>query len=181
MLLLSLPVSAQRDHTPAHLDTALTYIGIQEIGSNEGPEVSAFLASVGLNPGYAWCAAFVSFCFDAVEGIEMPVVRSARAQDFITSQSYTAKQVMHHRVDPTFGWLAVFKKGNGPFGHVVFVIYWYGRCGVTVEGNTSSGAFGNQRDGDGVWVRNRCIESGNPFRITHFTPFRYAQPYFRYD
>ncbi|KKL50352.1 hypothetical protein LCGC14_2306380, partial [marine sediment metagenome] len=141
MLLLSLPALAQRDHTPAHLDTALVYLNMEEVGSNEGPEVSAFLASVGLNPGYAWCAAFASFCLDKAPGLTLPVVRSARAQDFITRRSLPAKQVKHHRVDPTFGWLIVWKRGNGPFGHVGLVIYWYGRCGITIEGNTSSGQF----------------------------------------
>ena len=102
-----------------------------------------------------------------------PRTRSAVAQDFITRLSIDAKDVARYRVTPTFGWLVVFKNGNGPFGHVGFVIYWYGRCGVTIEGNTSSGAFGSQREGDGIFIRNRCIEDGNPFRITHFTPFRY--------
>ncbi len=32
-------------------------------GSNRGPRVDAYLASAGLNPGYAWCAAFVFWCF----------------------------------------------------------------------------------------------------------------------
>jgi len=168
-LLSSLPASAQHDFTPAHLDTALVYLGAQEIGMNDGPEVAVFLASVGLSPGFAWCAAYVSFCLEAAR-VTLPVVRSARAQDFITHDSIEAQYAAHYRVNPAMGSLVVWKKGNGPFGHVGIVIYWYGRCGVTVEGNTSSGQFGNQRDGDGVWVRTRCIEAGNAFRITHFTP-----------
>lgn len=155
------------------MDTALVYLGVQEIGSNDGPDVAHFLASVGLNPGYAWCAAFVSFCFDAAGDLVLPSVRSARAQDFITRRSIDAKEVKRGRIKPTFGWLVVFKKGNSRMGHVAFVIWWNGRCGVTIEGNTSSGVYGNQRDGDGIWVRNRCIETASRFRITHFTPFQY--------
>jgi hypothetical protein len=36
----------------------------QPLGSNSGPQVDAFLASVGLPPGQSWCAAFVCYCFE---------------------------------------------------------------------------------------------------------------------
>ncbi len=32
-------------------------------GSNNGPMVNVYLASVGLVPGYAWCQAFVYWCY----------------------------------------------------------------------------------------------------------------------
>jgi hypothetical protein len=50
---------------------------------------------------------------------------------------------------------------------------WVGRCGYTVEGNTSAGSGGSQADGDGVWERLRCIQPGSYFRIVAFTPVRY--------
>ena len=31
----------------------------QPMGSNRGPMVNEYLKAVGLNPGYAWCQAFV--------------------------------------------------------------------------------------------------------------------------
>ncbi len=33
------------------------------IGSNSGPMVNEYLKSVGLAPGYAWCQAFVYWCY----------------------------------------------------------------------------------------------------------------------
>ena len=44
-------------------------IGVMEqpLGSNRGPRVDQYLSSVGLDPTsghYAWCAAFVYWCFD---------------------------------------------------------------------------------------------------------------------
>jgi len=50
------------------VDTLVSYIGIKELtGNNDGPEVEMFIASTGLNPkgGYAWCAAFISYVFQA--------------------------------------------------------------------------------------------------------------------
>jgi hypothetical protein len=48
------------------LEIAKSHIGVHEQphGSNSGPEVNQYLASIGLNPGYFWCMAHVYFCFD---------------------------------------------------------------------------------------------------------------------
>jgi hypothetical protein len=35
----------------------------QPKGSNSGPRVNQYLKAVGLNPGYAWCQAFVYWCY----------------------------------------------------------------------------------------------------------------------
>lgn len=48
------------------LSVAATQVGVMEIppGSNKGPQVNQYLASVGLPPGNFWCAAFIYWCFD---------------------------------------------------------------------------------------------------------------------
>lgn len=143
-----------------------------EIGENDGPDVSRYLGSVGLPAGYAWCAAFMAWCLDAGGNTDLPAVRSARARDYITRRSVEARDVALGRVTPTFGWLVIFKRGNRGLGHIGLVIWWSGRCGITIEGNTSSGVYGSQADGDGVWIRQRCYEAGAHFSITHFTPYR---------
>lgn len=47
------------------LQTAISQLGVSEqpVGSNSGPMVNEYLRSVGLNPGYAWCQAFVYWCY----------------------------------------------------------------------------------------------------------------------
>lgn len=47
------------------LKVAISQLGVQEEpkGSNRGPQVDRYLASVGLGPGYSWCMAFVYWCF----------------------------------------------------------------------------------------------------------------------
>ena len=54
---------------------AITQIGVKEDppGSNKGKEVEAYLRSVGLPGGYAWCAAFVYWCHQqAADELEIP-------------------------------------------------------------------------------------------------------------
>jgi hypothetical protein len=47
-------------------DVYLSQLGVCEAtGHNDGREVEKYLRSVGLGKGYAWCAAFVHWCFDS--------------------------------------------------------------------------------------------------------------------
>jgi hypothetical protein len=164
--------AADHDPTPYHLEIALDQVGTTESGINGGAAVDRYLASVGLGTGYPYCAAFVSWAIDSAD-VCTPSVRSARAQAFITDRSINAKHVLRGSYEPSSGDILIFKKGNTIYGHVGFVIRWDEKHGHTVEANTSPGDTGRQRDGDGVWIRERSIQPLNYFRITHFTPVRY--------
>lgn len=161
---------------PAHLDTALAYVGtVERGGNNRGPRVERFLASVGLGPGHPWCAAFMSYVLDAA-GVRAPldgrrrVIRSGLAARFITARSVRASEALRGVKQVPPGAVVIWRRGNGPFGHAGFAVAWDGASGETVEGNTSSGRAGSQRDGDGVWRRRRRITPGSYFRIVSFTP-----------
>jgi hypothetical protein len=60
------PQPAATGLAAAALAEAHARIGVEEHprGSNAGPEVNEYLASVGLGPGQFWCMAFVYFCVD---------------------------------------------------------------------------------------------------------------------
>ena len=161
---------------PAHLDTALAYVGtVERGGNNRGARVERFLRSVGLGPGHPWCAAYVSYVLDAA-GVRAPlnerrrVIRSGLAARFITARSIRASEALRGVKPVPPGAVVIWRKGNGPYGHAGFVVDWDGASGETVEGNTSSGRAGSQRDGDGVWRRQRRITPGRYFRIVSFTP-----------
>lgn len=48
----------------AVINIAGTQLGVHEAtGHNDGPAVESYLASVGLGKGYAWCMAFIYWCF----------------------------------------------------------------------------------------------------------------------
>ena len=69
------------------LEIAVGEIGNQEIpkGSNNGPHVTKYLATVGLKPPQFWCMAFVLWCFyQAAErmGIVLKVLRTGGVIQF---------------------------------------------------------------------------------------------------
>jgi len=52
----------------------------QTLGSNYGERTEQYLASTGLDGGYAWCAAFIHFCFQEAakeRGNDTPRIKTA--------------------------------------------------------------------------------------------------------
>ncbi len=177
LLLLSLlPLfSALSQYTAAcpALDTAMSYAGTTELtGHNDGPAVEKFLHSVGRRRGDSWCAAFVSYCLTAAKA-KQPAVRSGLARSFIRKNSIKANDVLIGKVKIKPGTIVVWRKGQTISGHIGFVRSWGEQCGKTVEGNTSSNERGSQDNGEGVYLKNRCIQPANYFRITNFTLVKY--------
>ena len=186
----------------AHLESALEFADIKEepINSNRGPAVDQFLDAVGLKPagtdkGPPWCAAFVAFCLNDTDNVVSPPkqVRTAWARGYIirsgiaTHKSIRMQEVLRGTVKIEPGTLVIWKAKPDPedvSGHIGMVVEWDDNCkgedfcsGKTIEGNTSSGRQGSQRDGGGVYQRTRTIhlQPANHFRITHFTPVKYQQ------
>src|SRR5688500_18620029 len=58
-------IISEQDKREAVLTWAKSYIGTRELtGNNDGKLVEAFLASVNLQKGNAWCAAYVNFIYE---------------------------------------------------------------------------------------------------------------------
>jgi len=146
-------VSPESKRPEVAADTASQYVGVVEEppGSNSGPEVDQFLASVGLGPGYAWCAAFRSYVLarSCMPGPKTPsgeTIRSAGVVDFLGARkTIKASKVRRGLKDVPRGYGAVFKYPDDWRGHHVTVAgdedggsRWRGPCGTTIEGNTSS-------------------------------------------
>jgi hypothetical protein len=132
-----------------------SYIGVREkTGKNDGPEVERFLAHEGLGKGYAWCAAFVSFCLD-----------SAGFKNTITAWSPSAhnrKALVYDKgkfldtPEPGHVFTIHYPKKKR-IGHTGFYDGWASE-GImqTVEGNTNDR---KSREGDGVYVILRPINT----------------------
>lgn len=169
-MLLSLPLLSQQHE---HLRVALSFEGVVEVKPNSSPEIDRWLRYVGLNPGYAYCAAYVSYCIGTSE-VAYPKLKTARAQNFITSRSIDARKVLRGETTIPEGYIVVWKQGETLFGHVGFTTRsWIGSTGTTIEANTSSSSRGSQREGEGVYQKTRHIIPTSAFRITHFTPVEY--------
>ena len=144
---------------------ALANVGVtEEGGNNSGKYVESYLASVGLDAGNPWCAAFVRFRFEkAAVALGKVLPKSFPDSGYCPDYSAWAKNRGFYlpvssdesRDDVQPGDLALFwfanKKRHAHIGIVTEVHPW----GVwTVEGNTSDDS-GVNRDGDGVYKKRR--------------------------
>lgn len=144
---------------------ALANVGVvEEGGNNSGKYVEAYLASVGLDAGNPWCAAWARFRFEkaaAALGLTLPksfpdsgycpdYSAWARNRGFYLPVSSDESRDGVQPGDLALFWFAN-KKRHAHIGIVAEVHPW----GVwTVEGNTSDDS-GVNRDGDGVYKKRR--------------------------
>lgn len=128
-------------------DTYSSQLGVTELtGNNDGVEVEKYLASVGLGKGYAWCAAFVTYCFREA-GYQVPSLPMA-AQWLIKSKRVAADELI-----PTDLFGVYYGR---TVRHVGFVDRIRGNKLFTVEGNTNNNG---SREGIGVFRRIRLKNS----------------------
>lgn len=166
----SIRVNPLEGRYPAHVDTGLSYVGVTETSENHGPEVKKFLAHVGLDQGYPWCAAFTSYCLSKA-GVREPEIRSARTRDFRGIAEYTRSDVKEAiqggRMPLEKGMLTVhvYSKFRGHIGMILDVNK---RTIRTVEGNTS-GPNGEE----GVFKKKRNFVGSNYLAPKYFVKVSY--------
>ncbi|WP_437918596.1 CHAP domain-containing protein [Sphingobacterium sp. LRF_L2] len=145
------------------IDILIDQVGVKEkTGKNDGEEVEAYLKSVGLGKGYAWCQAFVFWGFEKASkslGISNPVAKTAGVLD---NWNKSLKYQLPKGLSPVPGDVFVMDFGKG-LGHAGVVTGVDGRYIVTVEGNTSADPSlpTEDREGQGVFKRRRLISSIN--------------------
>lgn len=139
------------------LAVAETQIGVTELtGRNDGPEIEAYLASVGLNPkGRApYCAAFNFWVGREALGSRNPFPRSAWSPSHLSGgQRVTA-------TSPILGGEAfgIYFASKKRIAHTGLTVRRDGVNIITIEANTSPQAApgtARDRDGDGVWRKRR--------------------------
>ena len=153
------PAAATGSLAQDALAFASTQIGVMEqpVGSNKGPEVNAYLASVGVAPGNFWCMAFIHFCFiKAAKAAGMantfPKTGSCvAAWDMAAAFRVTKQAAIANPALVGPGAVFVFDFGGG-HGHTGFVKAASGGALRTVEGNSNSNGSSN---GVGVFDLNR--------------------------
>ena len=131
----------------AHL--ADVYKVREEGGANRGSWVARFLKSVGLGVGYPWCAAAMDWACD-VSGVWSG--NSGAVRHWVSR----AKDAQRLRSTPQRGRACYRLNPGGMTGHIgiVVAVLVDGRI-ESLEGNTSPGVKGSQRDGDGLYRRVR--------------------------
>lgn len=142
---------------------------VRETEPNGGKDVRAYLLNCDppITEAAPWCAAFVQYCTDRAAkgaGVRNPL-DAVPLEAYVPSYFALAKE--HGWVIPAsmadVGDLVLFEWAGGPrrWNHIGFVAKPPNKVGAfwTVEGNTSSGDAGSQRDGDGVFHRVRSTAS----------------------
>ena len=103
-------------------------------GSNKGPHIKKYLASVGLDEGYAWCMGFVYWCVNEAskeQGTPNPLVKTAG----VMNQWNKIPKEMKHSV-PQAGDIFIMDFGKGA-GHTGFVTSVKDGVIQTIEGNSN--------------------------------------------
>lgn len=128
-------------------------VKVKEVGSNRGFWVEKFLKAVGLGGGYAWCAAFVSFCLKEA-GIETGPKKGRAAvrnwENWASREGRLQPMEKAQRGD-----LVGYTDNLTGLGHIGICVGMDKRATNwkdTIEGNTN--ATGS-RDGDGVYRKTR--------------------------
>ncbi len=163
------PLVADSDLANEVLSVASSQVGKleQPLGSNSGPEVDAYLASVGLDPGNFWCMAFVFWCFrEAAKnlGKKNPAVKTGGVLDAWNQArssgiaTLTTENALHNPGKIKPGMVFIMSTGGGS-GHTGIVVAVRGSVLETIEGNTNDSG---SRNGIGVFRRTgRTVASIN--------------------
>jgi hypothetical protein len=126
--------------------TYLSQVGVREAtGHNDGIQVEKYLASTGLNQGYAWCAAFVNWTLEQND-IEGPQ-KAAWSPSWFPKTRIVQKDKAQK--GDVFG---IYFRSKGRIAHVGFIDRYQGKTVMTVEGNTNDAG---SREGDGVYRKRR--------------------------
>lgn len=166
------------------VERGYTFLYVREkTGRNDHPEIDRMLAYLGLPKGLSWCAAYSLYCYklatdDLREKQPFPrygrvaTLRKACMSNPLKYTYITADQVRLGSAQLQPGDLPLWAHGtirDGDFnGHTGLVVQQLTpRTFRSIEGNTSSGNQGSQREGNGVFVRTREISPGT-FRILGF-------------
>ena len=134
----------------------------EKTGNNDGPEVEKFLKSVGLGKGYSWCMAFVFWAHNkTAEDLKIPLL-TPKTAGVLECLRRAKKYVITGAPLPGDQFIMDFGGGHGHTGVVTLTKdkYIY-----TVEGNTAADPSykGEDREGNGVFERNRPISSITAF------------------
>jgi hypothetical protein len=132
------------------LSFAQSQVGVMEkpVGSNKGPEVNAYLASVKIPPGNFWCAGFVYYCFNEAAkklGVTNPLVQTGGCLDHWNRTKVKKIKAADARNDPSLvkpGQIFIIDHGGG-HGHTGIIKRGEGGRLITIEGNSNPNGSSN--------------------------------------
>ena len=124
-------------------------VHVMEEGNNRGDWVESFLRNAGVDPGNPWCASAIKFAAD-VAGAWSPKSGAAA----VVTWKNLGRSLNKIFNNPERGMLC-YMMHSETTGHIGIVVRTALGLTYSIEGNTSSGVSGSQRDGDGLYRRVR--------------------------
>lgn len=157
---------------------ATNYVGLVEIEQNSRwskPALSASLLEFMRRvpwwaPGAAYCAAFdgamVCQTLEAAQSDPQPFLKVWTAHCMTNVRKMREMALLS--AAPVKGALWLARHGSTDSGHAGIVTDLSGDSMATIEGNTSAGRAGSQRNGDGIYARSRNIRQNGDLRTQGF-------------
>ncbi|MEI6806168.1 MAG: CHAP domain-containing protein [Myxococcaceae bacterium] len=162
------------------IQEAKRWVGITEQGgNNHGQLVELFQRTAGgLANGEPWCMSFAQYCIQEVDASVVHALvlgcPDKKSQLFKSEHCLTVwNKSQDLKIDtPRPGSLCIWQQGQTASGHVGIVVDVNADGSImTVEGNTSrdlsAGALA-QVEGDGVWLKRRCLDTNGSLRLKGF-------------
>lgn len=142
----------------ALIEIAQKFVGVHEVGNNDGPQIEIFQRIISKPMHQPWCVDFVQYCLRQVDQrfSTKNVLFPTESSQILWDKSPANARILV----PEPGCIIVWQhyNGNTPMfsGHVGIVKEVDSSWLLTIEGNTSAGP-GIQREGDGVYLKRRRI------------------------
>lgn len=131
-------------------------IGVQEAtGKNDGQRVEEYLSYISLGRGYAWCAAFVSWCYGKA-GCSVPCNAWSPAL-FPMARRYTGQQIQQGAIRPAdlFG---IYNIRLARIDHVGIIREKQGHWILTVEGNVANRVVSKRRAVSAIYAFSNWLD-----------------------
>ena len=165
------------------IENSSRYLHVRELhNDNRSPDIDRWLRYLGLPMGQPYCAAFYVYNYHE-QGHNLPRIgrcsllwQTCRARE-LTYKTFDAESVSVgiEKIQPGDG--IIWRHGRGTNsnfnGHAGLALAQTGRASFrSREGNTQPGSAGNQREGGGVFDRNRRLDIGSAFEVVGFIRVR---------
>ena len=148
------------DKQQAVIDIATKFVGVHEVGYNDGPEIEVFQSIISKPMHQSWCCDFVQYCVHEVDKKlgSKTILFPTESCHFLWVKTPQEARILI----PEPGCLQVWAHYNGDvptgLGHVGIVREVLpDQFLTTIEGNTSPGP-GIERQGDGVYIKRRPVK-----------------------
>jgi hypothetical protein len=155
-------VTCNKQLLQASQDSLYAQIGyIEKTNKNDGKQIEKYLKSVNLTKGNPYCAAGQYWCFSSAchdLGLSSSVIPIYKTGSTVKMFNIVKKKGLKSNIKVRKNDLIFWVLPNGINGHVERIIKVKKAGWIeTIGFNTSSGIIGDQRNGGGVYKRNRNL------------------------